>query len=81
MAKKLKEEEVKQQQRRDNVVKETSSTDNSKHKGGLVLADKIFEPLDTLLMAYESQLKSRESLNTQWENYPTPKLEKKRFAI
>ena len=81
MAKKLKEEEVKQQQRRYNESKKTSSTDNLKHKGGSILADKIFEPLDTLLMAYESRLKSGEPMNIQWENYLDPKLEKRRFAI
>ena len=54
MAKKIKEEGVKQQQKQDEKSKAISSIDNSKHKGGLVLADKIFEPLDTLLMAYKS---------------------------
>ena len=38
-------------------IKATSSTRNSKHEGGLVLANKIFEPLDTLLMDYKSRLK------------------------
>ena len=32
-------------------------------------------------MAYESRLKSGETLETQWENYPDPELEKRRFAI
>ena len=59
MAKKIKEEVVKQQ---DDESKTTSSTDNSKHEGGLVLTDKIFELLDTLLMAYESQWKFGEPL-------------------
>ena len=81
VAKKLKEEEAKQQQKRDHEPKETSSTNNSKHEGGSVLADKIFKPLDTLLMAYESRLKTGEPLITQRENYPDPALEKRRFAI
>ena len=81
MAKKLKEEEVKQQQKRDNEAKEASSTENSKHKWGSILVDKIFEPLDTLLMAYESRLKSGEPMSIQWENYPDPELEKSKFSI
>ena len=32
-------------------------------------------------MAYESRLKSGEPMNIQWENYPDPELEKRRFAI
>ena len=44
-------------------------------------ANKFFEPLDTLLMAYESQLKSVEPLNIQWKKYPDPKLENKGFSI
>ena len=63
MAKKLKEEEAKQQQKEDDESKATSSIDNSKHKGGSMLAEKIFEPLDTLLMAYKSRLKFGEPLN------------------
>ena len=54
MAKKIKEGVAKQQQKWDDESKTTSSTANSKHEGGLILADKIFEPLDNLLMAYES---------------------------
>ena len=47
----------------------------------MVLADKIFELLDTLFMAYKSQLKFGEPINIQWNNYPDPELEKRRFAI
>ena len=64
MAKKLKEEEAKQQED-DGETKSTSSTNNLKHKGGLVLAKTIFEPLQTLLMAYESQLKFGDTLEGQ----------------
>ena len=53
VAKRIKEEETKQQYI-NKESKATSSIDNSKHARGSVLADKIFEPLDTLLMAYES---------------------------
>ena len=41
----------------------------------------MFEPLDTLLMAYESWLKSREALDIQWEKYPDHELERRRFTI
>ena len=75
MAKKLKEEETKQM-KKNNKINETSSTNNSKHKGGLVLANKIFEPLDILLMAYKSRLKSKDTLEVQWEKYQDPKFEK-----
>ena len=80
VAKKLKEEEVKCQEN-DGETKETTSTNNSKHEKGLILADKIFEPLETLLMAYKSQSKSKEPLNIQWDNYLDPEIEKRRFAI
>ena len=45
------------------------------------MADKIFEPLDTLLMAYKSRLNFGEPLNIQWDNYPDSELEKRRFSI
>ena len=80
MAKKIKEEGAKQQ-KKDKKTKATSSTNNSKNEGGLVLADKIFEPLDTLLMAYESRLKSGDTLDIQWEKYLDPNFEKCQFAI
>ena len=79
VAKKLKEEEAKCQ-KKENQNK-TSSSNNSKHEGGFVLADKIFEPLDTLLMAYESKLRPDETMEVQWEKYPDPKLENCRFEI
>ena len=50
VAKKLKEEEEKCQES-DGKTKPNTSMNNSKHKGGLVLANKIFEPSHTLLMA------------------------------
>ena len=80
MAKKLKEEEVKWQ-KGDDKKNASSSSNNSKHEGGLVLANKIFEPLDTLLMVYKSQLKSGDTLEGQWEKYLDPKLEKCQFVI
>ena len=80
MAKKLKEEEAKQQ-KRDDKTNASSSSNNSKHEGGLELVDKIFEPLDTLLMAYESRLKLGDTLEIQWEKYRDPELEKCQFAI
>ena len=75
MAKKLKEEEAKHL-KKDNKANKTSSTNNSNHKEGLVLADKIFEPLDTLLMAYKSRLNFGDTLEVQWDKYPDPELEK-----
>ena len=80
VAKKLKEEEVKCQEN-DGEAKATTSTNNSKHEGGLVLTNKIFEPLDTLLMAYKSRLKSKDTLKVQWKKYPDLKLKKGQFAI
>ena len=79
-AKKQKEAKQKQNQK-DEETKDSSLSNTSKHEGGSMLVDKLFEPLDTLLMAYESKLKSGESLEKQWENYPDLELEKCRFAI
>ena len=45
-----------------------------------MLANKIFKPLDTLLMAYESTLKSSHLLEVQWEKYLDPQLEKLLFV-
>ena len=54
--KKQKEEEKKQQMIKGEP-KATLSSKTSKHEGGFFLANKIFEPLDSLLMANESRLK------------------------
>ena len=61
MAKKQKEEEDRCQNK-EGKTKGSSSSNDSKHEGGLILPDKIFEPLDTLLMAYELRLKSGDTL-------------------
>ena len=45
------------------------------------MVNKIFEPLETLLMAYESRLKSREPIEKQWEKYLDLELEKSKLAI
>ena len=79
-AKKWKEVEQKQNQK-DEETKESSKLNTSKQEDGSVLVDKLFEPLDTLLMAYESRLKSGETLEKQWENYPDRALEKRRFIV
>ena len=50
VAKKPKGGEEKQQ-KKDDKTNATSSSNNLKHKGELILLDKIFEPLDTFLMA------------------------------
>ena len=81
MAKKLKEEGAKQQKKDDKTKGTSSTTNNSKHEGGLVLADKIFEPSHTLMMAYKSRLKFGNTLETQWDEYLDLKLEKRRLAI
>ena len=79
--KKQKEEEKKQQQEAWDT-EATSSSNTTEHERGLVLvANKIFEPLDTLLMAYETQSNSWESLEKQWESYPDLELEKCRFSM
>ena len=57
-----------------------SSSNDSKHEGIFLLANQIFEPLDTLLMAYESTLKFADTLEIQWEKYLDPKLEKHRLT-
>ena len=80
VAKKLKEEEVRRQNS-DQKAKVASSSDSSKHEGGLVFADKIFKPLDTLLIAYKSRLKSENTLKGQWEKSLDLELKKQRFAI
>ena len=68
VAKKQKAIEQKQNQKNEEL-RDSSSSSTSKHEGRLMIVDKLFEPLDTLLMAYESRLKLGETLERQWENY------------
>ena len=80
VAKKQKETEQKQNQK-DEELRVSSSSNTSKHEGRSVLVDKLFELLDTLLTAYKSRLKTSETLEKKWENYPDPELEKRRFVV
>ena len=79
-AKKMKEAKQKQNQK-NGETKDSSSSNTTKHEGGSMLVDKLFEPLDTLLMDYDSRLKSGETLEKQWKNYPDLELEKHRFVV
>ena len=62
MAAKKQKKENKKQKQENWDTRATSSSNASRNEGGLVLVDKFSEPLDTLIMAYKSLLKSREPL-------------------
>ena len=51
---------VKKEEQKKNAANNKNKgeqTQSSSHEGGSMLADKIFEPLDAILQAYEARLK------------------------
>ena len=49
--------------------------------GGSILADKVFEPLQAMLDAYEARIKPNQTQEERIRAYPKPKLEIKRLEI
>lgn len=49
--------------------------------GGSVLVDKVNEPLDALLQAYEARLKKNQTMEQRWMTYPYADLEKGRMEM
>ena len=48
---------------------------------GSVLVDKIHEPLDSLLKAYEARLKPLETMEDRWRNYPDAVIESRQLEL
>ena len=50
-------------------------------QGGFVLADKVFEPLKTMLDSYEARLRPNQTNEERYRAYPDPELETKRLEV
>ncbi|MCO5554473.1 hypothetical protein L7F22_008002 [Adiantum nelumboides] len=48
---------------------------------GLVLVDKVLEPLDALLKQWEARLNNHQTLEQRWLTYPYPEIETKRLEM
>ncbi|MCO5558438.1 hypothetical protein L7F22_012021 [Adiantum nelumboides] len=51
------------------------------NNGGSALVDKVLEPLDALLQAWEARLKTNQTLEQRWLTYPQPDVETKRLEM
>ena len=50
-------------------------------QGGFVLADKVFEPLKTMLDSYEARLRPNQTNKEHYRAYPNPELETKKLEV
>ena len=55
--------------------------ESSVTSGGSVLVDKVFEPLNAMLEAFEARLKPGQTQEERWRAYPEPALEKERLNM
>ena len=62
--KKLKREKEEVAQKAD------KNEENESRESGSVLVDKVFEPLNAMLEAYEARLKTDQTLDERWNTYP-----------
>ena len=58
-----------------------SQEGKSTPQGGLVLADKVFEPLKIMLDPYEARLRPNQTNEERYRAYSDPELETKRFEV
>ena len=58
-----------------------SQKGKSTPQGGLVLDDKVFEPLKTMLDSYKARLRPNQTNEERYRAYLDPKLEMKRLEI
>ena len=63
------------------IPNEEKLATSSSKEGGSFLADKIFEPLNSISQAYKVRLKSRDTLKKQWNSYSNLELEKYRLDL
>ena len=61
--------------------KQKSHEGKSTPQGGLVLADKVFEPLKTMLDLYEARLRPNQTNEERYKAYPDLELETKRLEV
>ncbi|MCO5563850.1 hypothetical protein L7F22_017499 [Adiantum nelumboides] len=76
-------QEVKQQlqQERESKMIERNNQPRKASSGGSVLVDKVLEPLDALLQAWEARLNNNQTLEQRWLTYPYPEIEIKRLEM
>ncbi|MCO5561039.1 hypothetical protein L7F22_014660 [Adiantum nelumboides] len=76
-------QEAKQQLQQERESK--TVVDNNKSRkassGGSVLVDKMLEPLDALLQAWEARINNNQTLKQRWLTYPYPEVETKRLEM
>ena len=58
-----------------------SEKEKSIPQGGLVLADKVFEPLKMMPNSYEARLRPNQTNKECYRAYPNLELETKRFQV
>ena len=46
-----------------------------------MIAEKIFEPLDAIIKAFEARLQPQQTVEQRWLTYPYAELEKQRFKM
>ena len=80
LAKAKKEEQKKNATNKENREEQKQSSFHD--EGGLVLVEKIFEPLDAILQAYEARLKANWKTMKEWaEEYPDPAEQKRLLGL
>ena len=57
------------------------TSSSSSHKGGFVLIDKKYEPLEAAIQAYESRFEAQIDLPDKLKQYPNAREEKARLAV
>ncbi|MCO5575224.1 hypothetical protein L7F22_029022 [Adiantum nelumboides] len=76
-------QEVKQQLQLERESKKIEQNNQPRKapSGGLVLVDKVLEPLDALLQQWEARLNNTQTLEQRWLTYPYPEVETKRLEM
>ena len=74
-------ENTKRDKTHNNASPAKQTENQMKGEAGSVLADKLFEPLDAMLKAYEARLKPLETMEERWKNYPDAAQESRQLEI
>ncbi|MCO5577550.1 hypothetical protein L7F22_031381 [Adiantum nelumboides] len=76
-------QEVKQQLQQELESKKVEQNNQPRKalSGGLVLVDKVLEPLDALLQQWEARMNNHQTLEQRWLTYPYPEIETKRLEM
>ncbi|MCO5571299.1 hypothetical protein L7F22_025037 [Adiantum nelumboides] len=69
------QEELKQHREKNASIVEPNKSPRKASSGGSVLVDKVLEPLNVALEAYEARLKPKQTLEERQMRYPNPELQ------